>query len=127
MYAADILKLHGVHLVLLLFFLTGFMTTWITYVMPLVAFPVFNWEVPKFGWLLLGVSGAAVIGSLSTAHLSRTRLLRSDGQWKVIVLSCSFQLLGVVLCFCGVLPVGIASFISQIRNKLHSLQQDIYR
>lgn len=97
------LKSRGVLLGLMLYLLNGFVTTWIGFVMPLVAFDHFHFNVGRYGWLMVGVSGTATVASLTMAFLSKTRCMADNksGDKRSLIACYTFMIIAIVISYLG--------------------------
>lgn len=93
----------GVLLGLMLYLLNGFVTTWVSFVLPLVAYNHFHFELLQYGWLMVGVSGTATISAFVMALASKARCMASNkhGDWRVLVISYTFMVTGIVISYLG--------------------------
>ncbi|EDO45798.1 predicted protein [Nematostella vectensis] len=89
----------GVILCLMLFFLNGFITTWVGYIMQLIAYNHLGWHLEAFGWLTVGVSAAASMGSLGTTFLAKSECFRRDGERTTITISYVFMVIGIMAVY----------------------------
>lgn len=97
------LKSRGVLLGLMLYFLNGFVTTWVGFVLPLVAYNHFHFEVRQYGWLMVGVSGTATVSSFTMALLSKARCIANNkhGDWRVLLMSYTVMVFAIVISYLG--------------------------
>ena len=97
------LKSRGVLLGLMLYLLNGYITTWVGFVLPLVAYNHFQLEVMQYGWLMVGVSGTATVASLSMVVLSKAQCMANNkrGERLVIVACYMFMIVAIVVSYFG--------------------------
>lgn len=97
------LKSRGVLLGLMLYFLNGFVTTWVGFVLPLVAYNHFHFEVRQYGWLMVGVSGTATVSAFTMALLSKARCIANNkhGDWRVLVMSYTVMVFAIIISYLG--------------------------
>ena len=103
MSVAGSLKSRGVLLGLMLYLLNGYMTTWVGFVLPLVAYNHFHFEVAQYGWLMVGVSGTATVASFTMAFLSKVQCMANNKNVdkRVLVVCYIFMIVAVVISFLG--------------------------
>lgn len=87
----------------MLYFLNGYVTTWVGYTMPLVAFNHFHFNVHEYGWLMVGVSGIATISAFTMAFLSKAKCMANSkySDWRVIIACYSFMMVAIILAYLG--------------------------
>lgn len=97
------LKSRGVLLGLMLYLLNGYITTWVGFVLPLVAYNHFQLEVMQYGWLMVGVSGTATVASLSMAFLSKAQCMANNKNGERLVLIACYMLMitAIVVSYLG--------------------------
>ncbi|XP_031565685.1 uncharacterized protein LOC116300863 [Actinia tenebrosa] len=97
------LKSRGVLLGLMLYLLNGYVTTWVGFTMPLVAFNHFHFNVHEYGWLMVGVSGIATISAFTMAFLSKSKCMANNkyGDWRVIVGCYIFMSVAIIIAYLG--------------------------
>ncbi|XP_020612769.1 uncharacterized protein LOC110051125 isoform X4 [Orbicella faveolata] len=97
------LKSRGVLLGLMLYLLNGYITTWVGFVLPLVAYNHFQLEVMQYGWLMVGVSGTATVASLSMALLSKAPCMANNKNGERLVLIACYMLMitAIVVSYLG--------------------------
>lgn len=97
------LKSRGVLLGLMLYLLNGFITTWVGFMLPLVAYNHFDFEVRQYGWLMVGVSGTATVASFTMAFLSKAQCMANNkhGDRTVLVLCYIFMIIAIVISYLG--------------------------
>lgn len=97
------LKSRGVLLGLMLYLLNGFVTTWVGYVLPLVAYNHFHFKLHQYGWLMVGVSGTAMVSSFIMALVSKASCMTGNkhGDWRVLVVSYTFMVVAIVISYLG--------------------------
>ena len=85
----------------MLYLLNGFVTTWIGFVLPLVAYNHFHFEVREYGWLMVGVSGTATVASFTVALLLKARCMTGNqhSDWRVLVLSYTVMIITIVIAY----------------------------
>lgn len=98
-----LLKSRGVLLGLMLYLLNGFVTTWVGFVLPLIAYNHFHFILHKYGWLMVGVSATATISSLSMAQLSKSSCMANNrnGDWRALVISYTVMIIAIVISYLG--------------------------
>ena len=103
MSVARSLRSRGVLLGLMLYLLNGFITTWIGFVLPLVAYNHFHFEVMQYGWLMVGVSGTATVGSFTMAFLSKSKCMTDNGHGdRTVLFVCYlFMTIAIVISYLG--------------------------
>ena len=103
MSVARSLKSRGVLLGLMLYLLNGFITTWIGFVLPLVAYNHFHFEVMQYGWLMVGVSGTATVGSFTMAFLSKAKCMTGNkhGDRTVLLVCYLFMTIAIMISYLG--------------------------
>ena len=117
---ARTLKSRGVLLGLMLYLLNGFVTTWIGFVMPLVAFDHFHFNVGRYGWLMVGVSGTATVASLTMAFLSKTRCMADNksGDKRSLIACYTFMIIAIVISYLGGPSVSVIfCYLSQLPSE----------
>ena len=102
----------------MLFFLNGYITTWVGYVMPLVAYPIYKWDVNQFGWLMVGVSGTAAVGSFITSFFSKTTCMKTKGDWRTLLVCYFLMAVGIVLSYFGGPTVSFKSSTTSTSNSI---------
>lgn len=97
------LKSRGVLLGLMLYLLNGYVTTWVGYVMPLVAYNHFHFSLHWYGWLMVGVSFTATFASLTMAQISKSGCVANNvhSDWRALVLAYSVMLIAIVFTYLG--------------------------
>lgn len=97
------LKSRGILLGLMLFLLNGYITTWVGFVLPLVAYNHFQFEVTQYGWLMVGVSGTATVASLTMVFLSKSQCIANNknGERLVLVACYMFMIIAIVVSYLG--------------------------
>lgn len=87
----------------MLYLLNGFITTWVGFVLPLVAYNHFDFEVRQYGWLMVGVSGTATVASFTMAFLSKAQCMANNkhGDRTVLVLCYIFMIIAIVISYLG--------------------------
>ncbi|KAJ7386798.1 Major facilitator super domain-containing protein 8 [Desmophyllum pertusum] len=97
------LKSRGVLIGLMLYLLNGFITTWTGFVLPLVAYTHFKFEVQQFGWLMVGVSGTATVAAFTMAFLSKARCMADNKHTdkRVLVVCYTFMIIAIVISYLG--------------------------
>ena len=97
------LKSRGVLLGLMLYLLNGFVTTWVGFVLPLVAYNHFDFQLHRYGWLMVGVSVTATVASLSMAQVSKSRCMANsrNGDWRALVMSYTVMIIAIVISYLG--------------------------
>lgn len=98
-----LLKSRGVLLGLMLYLLNGFVTTWVGFVLPLIAYNHFHFILHKYGWLMVGVSATATISSLSMAQVSKSSCMANNrnGDWRALVISYTVMIIAIVISYLG--------------------------
>ncbi|XP_068747049.1 major facilitator superfamily domain-containing protein 8-like [Montipora capricornis] len=93
----------GVLLGLMLYLLNGFVTTWVGFVLPLVAYNHFDFNLHQYGWLMVGVSGTATISAFTVALVSKARCVAGNkhSDWRVLVFSYTFMVTAIVISYLG--------------------------
>lgn len=99
----------GVLLGLMLYFLNGFVTTWVGFVLPLVAYNHFDFKLRQYGWLMVGVSGTATISAFTMALVSKARCMAGNkhSDWRVLVVSYTFMLAAIIISYLGCPSVSL--------------------
>jgi len=87
----------------MLYLLNGYITTWVGFVLPLVAYNDFQFEVMQYGWLMVCVSGTATVASLSMEVLSKAQCMvnNNSGERLVIVACYMFMIIAIVASYLG--------------------------
>lgn len=100
---AGSLKSRGILLGLMLYLLNGYITTWVGFVLPLVAYNHFQFEVMQYGWLMVGVSGTATVASLTMVFLSKAQCIANNknGERLVLVACYMFMIIAIVVSYLG--------------------------
>ena len=101
----------------MLYLLNGFVTTWVGFVLPLVAYNHFDFKLLQYGWLMVGVSGTATISAFVMALVSKARCMAGNkhGDWRVLVISYTFMVTGIVISYLGGPSVSLhASFYLEV-------------
>lgn len=103
MSVAGSLKSRGILLGLMLYLLNGYITTWVGFVLPLVAYNHFQFEVTQYGWLMVGVSGTATVASLTMVFLSKAQCIANNknGERLVLVACYMFMIIAIVVSYLG--------------------------
>ncbi|XP_068678815.1 uncharacterized protein [Montipora foliosa] len=93
----------GVLLGLMLYLLNGFVTTWVGFVLPLVAYNHFDFNLHQYGWLMVGVSGTATISAFTVALVSKANCMARNehSDWRVLVFSYTFMVTAIVISYLG--------------------------
>ena len=104
----------GVLLGLMLYLLNGFVTTWVGFVLPLVAYNHFHFNLRQYGWLMVGVSGTATISAFTMALVSKARCIAANkhGDWRVLVVSYTFMITAIIISYLGGPSVRVRSYLS---------------
>lgn len=99
----------GVLLGLMLYFLNGFVTTWVGFVLPLVAYNHFDFKLRQYGWLMVGVSGTATISAFTMALVSKARCMAGNkhSDWRVLVVSYTFMIAAIIISYLGCPSVSL--------------------
>lgn len=99
----------GVLLGLMLYFLNGFVTTWVGFVLPLVAYNHFDFKLRQYGWLMVGVSGTATISAFTMALVSKARCMAGNkhSDWRVLVGSYTFMIAAIIISYLGCPSVSL--------------------
>ena len=97
------LKSRGVLVGLMLYLLNGFVTTWVGFVLPLVAYNHFDFQLHRYGWLMVGVSVTATVASLSMAQVSKSRCMANsrNGDWRALVMSYTVMIIAIAISYLG--------------------------
>ena len=97
----------------MLYLLNGFVTTWVCFVLPLVAYNYFDFNLHRYGWLMVGVSATATVASLSMSQVSKSRCMANsiNGDWRVLVMSYTVMITAIVISYLGGPSVGILLII----------------
>jgi len=97
------LKSRGVLLGLMLYLLNGYITTWVGFVLPLVAYNHFQFAVMQYGWLMVGVSGTATFASLAMAFLCKAPCIaNSKNRERLVLVACYiFMIVAIVVSYLG--------------------------
>ena len=87
----------------MLYLLNGYITTWVGFVLPLVAYNHFQFEVMQYGWLMVGVSGTATVASLTTAFLSKASCVANNKNCeRIVLITCyMFMVIAIVVSYLG--------------------------
>lgn len=99
----------GVLLGLMLYFLNGFVTTWVGFVLPLVAYNHFDFKLRQYGWLMVGVSGTATISAFTMVLVSKARCMAGNkhSDWRVLVVSYTFMIAAIIISYLGCPSVSL--------------------
>jgi len=99
----------GVLLGLMLYFLNGFVTTWVGFVLPLVAYNYFDFKLRQYGWLMVGVSGTATISAFTMVLVSKARCMAGNkhSDWRVLVVSYTFMIAAIIISYLGCPSVSL--------------------
>ncbi|XP_067019282.1 major facilitator superfamily domain-containing protein 8-like [Acropora muricata] len=99
----------GVLLGLMLYFLNGFVTTWVGFVLPLVAYNHFDFKLRQYGWLMVGVSGTATISAFTMALVSKAKCMAGNkhSDWRVLVVSYTFMIAAIIISYLGCPSVSL--------------------
>lgn len=121
----------GVLLGLMLYFLNGFVTTWVGFVLPLVAYNHFDFKLRQYGWLMVGVSGTATISAFTMALVSKARCMAGNkhSDWRVLVVSYTFMIAAIIISYLGCPSVSVHAFFSMLHIflfDLHILGQEMH-
>jgi hypothetical protein len=97
------LKSRGVLLGLMMYLLNGFVTTWVGFVLPLVAYNHFHFQLNRFGWLMVGVSATATVASLSMSQVSKFGCMANskNGDRRALVFSYTVMIVAIIVSYLG--------------------------
>ena len=112
----------GVLLGLMLYLLNGFVTTWVGFVLPLVAYNHFDFNLHQYGWLMVGVSGTATISAFTVALVSKARCMAGNkhSDWRVLVFSYTFMVTAIVISYLGSPSVSLRALFFYVTYFLNS-------
>ncbi len=98
----------------MLYLLNGFITTWVGFVLPLVAYNHFHFKVWQYGWLMVGVSGTATVAALTMAFMSKAKCMTNNkhGDRRVLTVCYMFMIIAIGISYLGGPSVSAKCFIS---------------